>query len=256
MGSIIKEGGKTMQTNPAETYSISAEDIIVKLRSGQDHLRSFLIEQYRGYIISVAAKVTGKTSQSNDEFSIALQAFNEAIDSFDPQKNSSFLGFSGMVINRRLIDYMRKNSKFSAEYPFTYFEAEDDDDFAENIASEKSHLFTQNIEIQEELMNFKKNLLLFGITLEDLVRLAPKHADTKLLCINAAQVLADSKDLSTKLLKDKKLPISELMQNSNASRKTFEKHRKYIIALYLVLCSDMDIIKGYVGFFTKGVTKR
>ena len=44
----------------------------------------------------------------SDEFSIGLQAFNEALDAYQSDKGASFLYFAKMVINRRVIDYIRK----------------------------------------------------------------------------------------------------------------------------------------------------
>jgi len=42
----------------------------------------------------------------SDEYSIALIAFNEAIESYDLDKKTKFVSFSKQVIKRRLIDYL------------------------------------------------------------------------------------------------------------------------------------------------------
>lgn len=68
----------------------------------------------------------------SDEFSIGLQAFNEALDAYQSDKGASFLYFAKMVINRRVIDYIRKK-KFNQEYPFTYFEVADNEDYFTNL---------------------------------------------------------------------------------------------------------------------------
>lgn len=242
-----------MQPLNEAMYSSPPEEIIRRLRNGEPRLRDFLVEYYWNYILSVVSKMTGRPAKSSDEFSIGLQAFNEAIDRFDDTKNVSFLYFAGLVINRRVIDYIRRSSRFHAEYPFTYFEAKDNESFIEKYATEQPEVFTDKLEIQEEILQFKKGLQSFGITLEDLVRLAPKHLDTKLLCISIAKKLLDSEEMSRKLVDEKKLPICELLTSFSLNRKTIENHRKYIIALYLVLSSDMEIIKGYSSFLLKGV---
>lgn len=232
----------------------SVEVLIQKLRGGEETLRSDILEQYSGYVMSVITKMTGVTSRSSDEFCIGLLAFNEAIDCYDPEKNASFLHYGALVVNRRIIDYIRKNKKYQVEYPFTYFQSEEDesDGYVHQIQDENAHMFTRNMEIQEELMEFKANLKNYGITLEDLVRLAPKHQDTRQTCVAIAEILMSNKELSEKLERDKKLPIAEILQKYDTSRKILENHRKYIIAIYLVLMSDMEIIKGYVGVLKKG----
>jgi RNA polymerase sigma factor len=74
-------------------------------------------------------------------------------------------------------------------------------------------------------MKFKNDLLSYGITYEDLVRKAPKHHDTKLLCINIAKKLASSDELSEKLASEKRLSVSELTGAFGINRKTVENHR-------------------------------
>lgn len=243
-----------MQTalNDAE-YSARPEEIIKRLRSGETQLRDFLIEYYWNYVLSIVTRMIGKPAGSTDEFSVGLQAFNEAIDRFDENKNVSFLYFAGLVINRRVIDHIRQYRRYHAEYPFTYFEAENDENYLDKLMTEQPGVFTDRLEIQEEIIKFKNDLLTFGITFDDLLRLAPKHLDTKLLCLSIARKLTASKDLSDKLATDKRLPITPLMTAFKLNRKTVETHRKYIIALYLVLNSDMEIIKGYSNFLLKGV---
>jgi len=242
-----------MQTNTESTYSSPPEEFIRRIRNGESTLRDFLMESYYNYILAIVSRMIGRPANSSDEFSIGLQAFHEAIDRFDETKNVSFLNFAGLVINRRIIDYIRKSNRSYLEYPFTYFEANDSEDCIEKYASEQPRIFTDKLEIQEELVEFKQDLLAFGITFEDLVRLAPKHLDTKLLCISVAKRLTESPELSDKLMAGKKLPITEILSVFSLHRKTIENHRKYIIALFLILRSDMDIIKGYCSFLLKGV---
>lgn len=242
-----------MQSNMEYSYSSPPEELIRRMRNGESTLRDVLLEYYYNYILSVVSKMIGKPAKSTDEFSIGLQAFHEAIDRFDETRNASFLHFAGLVINRRVIDYLRKANRSYAEYPFTYFEADESESCIEKYAANQPGIFTDKLELQEELIQFRRDLQEFGITLEDLVRLAPKHLDTKLLCISVAKKLVELPDLSDKLMIGKKLPIAEILTMFHLHRKTIENHRKYIIALFLILRSDMEILKGYCSFLMKGV---
>ena len=53
-------------------------------------------------------------SESEDEWSIALIAFSEAVQSYDESKGN-FYSFASLVIKRRLMDYFDKQSKFQSE---------------------------------------------------------------------------------------------------------------------------------------------
>jgi len=242
-----------MQTNLGLAHSYSPEELIERVKNGETSLRDDLINYYWDYITASVSRMIRKPARNTDEFSIALDALNEAIDSFDASKNIEFIKFASVVINRRVIDYMRKNNKYKVEYPFTYFEVNDDEHFLDRYSKDNPESFTGNLEVQEEIMKFKNDLLSYGITYEDLVKRAPKHHDTKLLCINIAKKLVASNELSKRLSTDKRLPVSELTSTFGLNRKTVENHRKYIIALYLILNSDLDVIKSYMTTLTKGV---
>lgn len=239
-----------MQSGAAEKAHLEDEDLVEQIQNGQFELRDYLIRSHWNIILSIVVKMTGRPADFSDEFSVALQAFNEAIDCYNPTKNKSFTGFAGLVINRRVIDYMRKTGKRGAEYPFAYFQTEEDSGGIEDKIAEPA-VFTLKIEIQEEILHFKNTLRSYGISFDDLIRLSPKHQDTRLLCVSIAHRLADT-PLASRLERERRLPVAEIAESFAINRKTVDSHRKYIIALYLVLKSDMEVIKSYVHKLGKG----
>lgn len=242
-----------MQSASAMTYVSSPEDYIIRLKGGETGLREKIIEDNWRYILSVVSKMIGKDAESTDEFSIALQAFNEAIDHYDSSKNDKFLPFAKLVINRRVIDYIRKSKKFSNEYPFTYFEVDDDEEKIKHHFTDQKSNFTEKIEVEEEIIKFKKDLKSFSIEISDLVKIAPKHMDSKIMCVTIAKRISEDKVMLQKIIGDKRLPINEIMGKYIVKRKTIEKYRKYIIALCLIFNSNLEVIKGYGEFLMKGV---
>lgn len=244
-----------MQNVNEVDLAVKPEELIARLRNGEEHLRDFMLEYYQKYILSLVSKMIGHPATSSDEYSVGLEAFNEAMDSFNPEEAASFLYFAKLVINRRVIDHIRKSKKYMAEYPFTYFEVQDREDYFESYTTNHESAFTERIEIQEELLLLKKNLELYGILFEEIAGCAPKHLDTKLLCLHIAKKLSTIPELGKKLEQERKLPIQELLQIFQVHRKTLENHRKYIIILYLVLNSNLEIIKSYGNFLMKGVNE-
>lgn len=61
-------------------------------------------------------------SETSEEYSVGLMAFNEAIDKFDSDKNGNFISYCNIVINHRIIDHIRKNKRENKAIPFSYFE--------------------------------------------------------------------------------------------------------------------------------------
>lgn len=232
-------------------------DMIKSIKNGDTQLREKLINDYTPFIIKAVSKATGKFVDLNnsEEFSIGLMGFNEAIDCFDQNKNAGFLSFAETVIKRRIIDYTRKNYKHNNVYPLTYFEKENSEDgtYIENkyfIIDSGSQF--DNIEIKEEIASFISRLNSFGIQLSDLLKSAPKHIDSKRLSIKIARVLSENKDLAHKLDTKKTIPMKELMKLVNVNQKTVERNRKFIISVFLILSSKLEIMQGYVENIEKG----
>ncbi|MFT3950807.1 MAG: sigma-70 family RNA polymerase sigma factor [Oscillospiraceae bacterium] len=238
--------------NTAETCAFTAEELIARIRNGETHLRDVLLKSNWGFITAVVTKMTGAKAKNTEAFSVALEAFNEAIDRYDPEKNASFASFSGMVINRRVIDYLRRVKKYAVERSYSSFDTDGAENPVEQISSD-SHRFVETLEIQEEIMEFKQALSGYGISFEDLIRLSPKHGDTRLLCAKISGALYADKQFSRLLKTDGRLPVADIAARFRLSRRTVEKHRKYIIALYLVLESNLELIKSYIEALTKGV---
>lgn len=227
---------------------LSPEETVRRIQAGDDGLRSPFIARYRPFIASITACLINAPAQGRDEYSVALDAFNEAINRYDPARGRGFLAFSDLVINHRVIDYIRSNRKHARAYPFTYFEASGDESVVERAVQNDHSLLSDNIEIKEEIEAFKERLAAFGIRIGDLVECAPRHIDSKVMCAMLARKLAASHEMREKLERTGQLPVTALLECARVGRKAVENNRKYIIAIYIILTSGMEIIKGYIDF--------
>lgn len=65
-----------------------------------------LIEHHMAFLIRTVSNFTGRyvSVENDDEFSIALSAFAEAVECYD-EKRGQFLGFAKLVIESRLKNY-------------------------------------------------------------------------------------------------------------------------------------------------------
>lgn len=228
------------------------EETVAKIKNGDTHLKEGFICDYTPFILKVISTVTGKfvDTKNSDELSIGLIAFNEAIEFYDAEKNAGFLSFAETVIKRRIVDYLRKDYKNSKVYPFTYFQT-NDSDIKEIIENKymvvEAGTFFDNVELKEEIELFRTRLKDFGISLSDLVGNSPRHTDSKKLAISIARVLSENKTLSDALITKKTIPMSQLMKLVQVNRKTVERNRKFIIAVYLILNSKVEVLQDYVS---------
>lgn len=234
---------------------IPIEESIEKIQKGDTQLQNEMIEQYTPFIASTVSSVCKRyINEFDDEFSIGLIAFNEAIEKFSPDKGKSILAFAETVIKSRVIDYIRKEKKNPDTIIFSTQELEFEEDGGEyspnKIETERSiDEYNREIETQlrkEELERFKNSLDEFGLKLNDLYNSAPKHIDARHNAIDVATTLIENEELRDLFLTTKKLPIKDLDKIVNVSRKTIERNRKYIIALAIIINGDFKFLKDYL----------
>src|SRR5690554_416529 len=100
------------------------EDKIIRIQDGDIRLRNQLITEYQPYVVKLTSQFCKRyvSPELDDEYSIALSAFNEAINQFSTTSGRSFLSFSQTVIRRRLIDYVRSEQRHKKQIPISTFD--------------------------------------------------------------------------------------------------------------------------------------
>lgn len=227
-----------------------AETLALLAQSGDAHAMDHLLLSYAPFMKKTAGQVCKRfISDQDDEYSIALSAFHEAIHGFNQEKNASFLTFAHMVIRRRVIDFIRKEStrnEFSHD-----FQGMSEDESARSTvdtsASVKDYADKQQtIERSQEIAEYEKMLHEFGMTFRDLVKASPTHEDSRITAVQIAQLVAETEEYWEYLQTKKRLPVKEIERLVEVSRKTIERNRKYIIAVAILLMSDLHYLKEYL----------
>ncbi|MCZ8523824.1 MULTISPECIES: RNA polymerase sigma factor SigI [Paenibacillus] len=234
---------------PADT----PEEIVIRIQEGDLRLRNQFITDYQPYVAKVTSRFCKRyvDPSRDDEFSIALSGFNEAINQFSPQAGRSFLGFAEQVMRRRLIDYVRKEQRFSQQLPYSAFDVEDEEDNVVNPV--EVHQAIEQYEKQRgmeerrgEIMDLNRALTEFGIQFADLVDASPKHDDSRQALFGIAKKLSSDTELMRLMLTKRMLPIKELLDIAGVSRKTLERNRKFIIAVSLVYHGPFPYLRDYL----------
>ncbi|HAA89429.1 MAG: Sigma-70 region 2 domain protein [Thermoanaerobacterales bacterium 50_218] len=227
-------------------------------KNGDHQARNQLIEEYQQFIYQTACRICKKklTWGQDDELSIALMAFNEAIDSFKPEAQVPFWGYAKVVIRSRLIDYFRQESQnqhIPCDFTHHHQAVPGKDQAWENSVKE-----IEAWEREEEIRQYEEELKKYGINFEVLVRNSPKHRDSRANLITTAKKLALDQKLFQHLEKHKKVPLQELCKVSPLSKKTLEKHRPYIIALALIFHNPerYPYLYSYLKFSNRETTRR
>lgn len=231
----------------------SADELLTRAKAGDREARNALLRDFTPFILRAASQAAGRylTQGRDEEISIALLAFNEAIDAFQPDKGR-FLSFAETVIKRRLIDYFRRRQReMSREVVMSDLAREDDEDDgyvpALDAAAEQSHAVrTEEDDRRREIEDYRMALAEWGLTWNQLVRLAPKHRDARSRAISMARMVAGDLALRESFLTKKELPVKLLVQKAGFNRKLVERNRTYMIAIILILLGDYPYLQGYV----------
>lgn len=229
----------------------SAERLLAQAQSGVRDAREQLLQDFTPLIIQVASQATGRYLQpgTDEEISVALLAFDEAIDAFVPGRGS-FVGFARMVIRRRLVDYFRRR-RDHPETVWSALEERDDEGHTaspvlDRVAQQAWRLQEEQAEWQREIEEYRNVLDEYGISLEQLLEESPKRRDARLRALQAARHLASEPALVRQLEARRALPLKQLQGLSWGTRKTLERHRRYIIAVALIWMHDWPHLQAYV----------
>lgn len=227
-----------------------AADLVTRAQAGEAQAREDLLARYRPFIGARAAKVVGHyVDDSDDLASVALIAFNEAIDAFDAGRGVSFLTFSETVIRRRLIDHLRRSGR-DASTPLSAFEMEDDEGDLRNPVETSVAMAAYSDDHEaamrrDEIAAYAQILARYGVSFAELVDVAPKHQDARESAQGAARSLVSNPELVRLMEETGRLPLRELAKIVPLSRKTLERQRKYVLAVALALLGDFPYLKEY-----------
>ncbi|MCA1064861.1 RNA polymerase sigma-I factor (plasmid) [Rossellomorea sp. AcN35-11] len=230
----------------------SVQEIVEKIQKGDTRLRNDFIRDYQPFIASTTSEVCKRHIEigKDDEFSVALEAFNNSIDKFEPTKNSSFLNFAKLIMKRKVIDYIRMNTKHKDDTSLDYQQGATET--LENSAEISISMQHYDAELEEryrseEIIEFQKTLTSYKLSFSELASVSPKHRDSKKNMALLAKSICANAPLKQKVIEKGKLPMKELETVTDLSRKTIERNRKYLISLILLLDGDFPYIQRYLN---------
>jgi len=227
-----------------------------------DALRNNFIYENTHFILVSAYRAAGHyVSESDDEYSVALIAFNEAIDYYE-QDQGEFYSFAALVIRRRLYDYFRSASRFAGEISMapSAFSGDIEEDSPDmplqvEIRRRETEISEQNdsTPIKDEIEAVQKLLSRYGFSFFDLTDCSPKAGKTKTACAQAVAYLLQHKNLIRKMQETSMLPVKEILEHTKISRKILERHRRYIIAATEILNGEYPLLAEYMSYIRKAL---
>lgn len=245
---IIDGGaGQAMQN---QTDQVPLEEIVLHIQQGDQEKHDYLLRSYQPFTARVVSQVCKRYIDplQDDEFSIGLSAFNEAIFLYSPKKGCSFLSFAKLIVSRKVIDYIRYNARRQHVVSFDHFynEGTMENSAEVSLVIEQYQDEQHAINRREETLEYREKLKEFNLCLDELTVVAPKHRDSRENAVRIARMLVNDQELSEFILTKKKLPIKKLEKQVSVSKKTLERNRKYILAMFIVLHGNFVYLQEYL----------
>jgi RNA polymerase sigma-I factor len=226
---------------------------VARIQQGDVRLRNQFITDYQPLVAKITSRFCKRyiDPSKDDEYSVALMAFNEAINQYTRDAGVTFFSFAETVIRRRLIDHLRKENRHRHLVPYSALEFEGEDHCLDNPLEiqqsiERYEQEKLRLDRTQEISEYAEMLGSFGISFRDLAELSPKHQDSRSTMLAIGREIAANEQWMNVLLTKKMLPIKEMAEYFPVSRKTLERNRKYIIAIALVAYGVFPHLQDYL----------
>ncbi len=186
-----------------------------KIRAGNRFLTEEFINTHEQFICKVISDVTGKTviEKTSEEYKVGLSAFIYSIHKFDKKIFYDFLTFSEQILKEWVKEYLNQDREA----------------------------------IREEIALLKHKLWEFGVTLEDLVSESPKDKSSVKSSLYLAKRIINNEPAFEGLNLLRNLSEKESAEINKFFAKKIKRNKKYIIALILILKSNLEILKRYLA---------
>ena len=145
-----------------------------------------LVRRFLPFIRSETAKVIRRgVSDSDDELSVAMMAFHEAVLAYE-RLRGAFLPFAARAIRSRIIDFHRREQRHRGQLSL-HEKNEDDRELADtlDVGTDPISERTDRTAARQEIAHFALGLSEFGLSLTDIADNCPKQARTLSACHRA-----------------------------------------------------------------------
>ena len=218
---------------------------------GDDAKRELFIRDMEKTILKHASKASGRfITTSDDEWSIALIAFNKAIDTYSPDKGD-YAGYSKVLIERALIDHHRSQSKHESEvlYSTDMLEGEEysavtDALSRESMAEEEKRLVRTGM--QDEIEEVNGMLKKYGFSFYDVAGCSPKSGKTREECRRVIAYIIEDDEILRSVTDNGKIPITKLTKKIKVSPFLLDRHRKYLVMAVVILNGEYPMLAEYL----------
>lgn len=236
------------------------EVLLDRATHGDNAAREQLIRDFVPFALRIASRRAGRYLRIgvDEEVSVAMLAFNQAIDAYH-RGHGSFVRFAQTVIQHRLADHWRRRPKqrelLWSELEERDWEGEASYPMLDMVAQAAWQVTQENEQWQLEIAEYQGALEAYGIRFEDLLSHGPKHRDARQRAMHVAVRLIADPEAREYLVLEKALPMKLMVGGGWGTRKTLERHRKYIVAIAIMFLNEWPRLQDFIAQESEGAKK-
>lgn len=206
------------------------ETTVIEAKSSNEK-REIFIAEHIPFIVYTTSNILGRylSVENDEEYSVALEAFNSAIDTYDVLQ-SKFETYATTVIRNKLIDYHRSQKKH----------------YGQETLNEDLVAPTSDEDLRMEIEDLSEKLKVFGMTFDDLVDISPSHKDTRIKAVEVGVQASEEKNVITLLYSTLKLPVKEILKKIKVSRRFVYLHRQFILVIIVIFKENFSSLKEWI----------
>ena len=224
--------------------SVTTHELEIRIQqcqSGNQEMRNILIKQYLPFIVKTTSYHLNQyiEVENNDELTIAMIAFDEAITKYDVTKGG-FISFAQKLIKNKLIDYQRTGDK---ELIVSYDDPHNT--IGAHIADTKNT--ETNIVEKDELNAYELSLNRFGLSYENLIEHSPKHKKTRITAMSLGKKSSKEQLIVDKLYATKRLPITKVATKFRTTIKIIKRSKALITSVIIAYTEKFETITNWIN---------
>ena len=212
--------------------------------------RELFIKDMEHRILKFASKVSGRRiTRSDDEWSIALMAFNKSIDTYT---QGDYISYARKLMEKDLIDYRMSESRHAVEIPFDpeMLEGESPSVVLQLATKDAEDEYEEQQKgaagIKGEIEEINDRLRKCGFSFFDMAGKTPRNEKTRDECRKAVTFVQGNRTALASTVNDGRLPIGMISVETGISAGLLEKYRKYIIMITIIREGDYPLIAEYL----------
>lgn len=222
----------------------------------KNQLKSQFLKEFEPKVLQIAQKHCAKYNRvitsSDEEFSVALRAAEEAMEDFNPEKAAKFETFASLVIARRLINYYKEEKRHQKR--FVAFDKDKvvqihDKKANAQIGREKDLAEAR----KEELEELNELLSDYGYTLSDVFKNKPDRDDARKRLITVGLHIV-KKGLGERFLEEQRCSKElESLIGMGVRRRWLKEYRPYLVAFIITYLYNLPLMQSYLTLLGKEV---